>query len=476
MRRGLCFSLLGLALIGTLGTLAGCGRSFLYEEREAWRHEAEVQCLKSGAVKESPALVRVSPIDGPGICGADFPLKVAALGDSPAMAFADEIRPPGSIPRAGAMQPRWPVSQPSARPAEIYAPAPIHSEPMPAPPAYPAPRASDAYQPPPGSENYLRAPGAPRYAEPPRYPTAGAAPGEPLSLRAPGIADLIEADAVRSYPPDRRDSSVMRSYPPDRPNAPRSRPAEREVYSPPPSYPAGPPAASAPKTLPALGPVRSPQFTGSIRPVEVKPNATLACPIVSALDQWISASVQPAAMRWFGQPVAEIKQISAYSCRGMNGQAGARISEHAFGNALDIAAFTLADGRQVVVRTAWNGAPEEQGFLRDVQGAACQQFTTVLAPGSNSFHYDHIHVDLMRRSGGHQICSPAAQSGEVVAARAAQQKGYARRPGPAGITGSIGARPKLADTANVDDDHRWVETEAPAARSETRPRERSRDW
>jgi hypothetical protein len=465
MRRGLGFSLLGLALIGALGTLAGCGRSFLYwQEREAWRHEAEVQCLKSGAVKEGPALVRVSPIDGPGICGADFPLKVAALGESPAMAFADEIRPPGSIPNKGAAQPRWPVSQPSARPAEIYAPAPIFSEPMPAPAAYPAPRASDAYQPPTGSENYLRAPQPQRYGAPPRYPAASTAPGEPLSLRAPGIADLIEADGVRSYPPDRRDTGVMRSYPPDRPS-----------YSPPPSYPAPPPAASAPKTLPALGPVRSPQFTGSIRPVEVKPNATLACPIVSALDQWISASVQPAAMRWFGQPVAEIKQISAYSCRGMNGQAGAKISEHAFGNALDIAAFTLADGRQVVVRTAWNGAPEEQGFLRDVQGAACQQFTTVLAPGSNSFHYDHIHVDLMRRSGGHQICSPAAMSGEVAAARAAQQKGYARGPDANGITGSTGGKRK-PDTANVDDDHRWVETEMPSAPSAGRQRERSRDW
>jgi hypothetical protein len=129
----------------------------------------------------------------------------------------------------------------------------------------------------------------------------------------------------------------------------------------------------------------------------------------------------------------------------------------------------------VVVRTAWNGAPEEQGFLRDVQGAACQQFTTVLAPGSNSFHYDHIHVDLMRRSGGHQICSPAAMSGEVAAARAAQQKGYARRPDAHGITGSIGKR-KPADTANVDDDHRWVETEAPSAPSAARQRERSRDW
>src|SRR6476620_910724 len=128
MRRGLCFSLLGLALTGTL---AGCGRSFLFmEEREPWRHEAEVQCLKSGAVKEGPALVRVSPIEGPGMCGADFPLKVAALGDSPAMAFADDIRPPGSIPKAGASQPRWPVSQPSPQPAEIYAPAPIYSEPM----------------------------------------------------------------------------------------------------------------------------------------------------------------------------------------------------------------------------------------------------------------------------------------------------------------------------------------------------------
>jgi hypothetical protein len=460
MRRGAGFSFAGLIL---LGTLAGCGRSFLFtEEREPWRHEAEVQCLKSGAVKESQALVRISPIEGPGICGADFPLKVAALGDSPAMAFADDIRPPGSIPRTGGSQPRWPVSQQPA-PAEIYAPAPIYSEPV--APAYPAPRASDAYQPPPGSENYLRAPGTARYAEPPRYAAPNVAPGEPLSLRAPGIADLIEADAIRSYPPDRRGSSVVRSYPPDQPayDAPRYGSS---------GSPAGPPAISAPRTVPALGPARGPQFTGAIRPVEVKPAATLACPIVSALDQWISASVQPAAMRWFGQPVAEIKQISAYSCRGMNGQPGAKISEHAFGNALDIAAFTFADGRQVVVRTAWNGAPEEQGFLRDIQGAACQQFTTVLAPGSNSFHYDHIHVDLMRRSGGHQICNPAAMSGEVAAARAAQKKGYARRPDS--ITGTV-ARRKTANSPYEDDEHQYAATDASAARAENAPRGRSRE-
>lgn len=470
MRRGLCFSVAGLAF---LVALAGCGRGFLFvQERDAWRREAEVQCLKSGAVKESPALVRVAPIDGPGMCGADYPLKVAALGESmsAAMAFAEAIRPPGSIP--GVAQPRWPVSQPAVQPVPINRAAPVYGAPV--QPAYRPARSSDVYQPPPGSETYLRAPEAPRYAAPPRYKPS-VAPGEPISLHAPGIADLIEADAIRSYPPDRPNASVVRSYPPDRPvyPAPRSATGERGAYSPP--APAAPPAGSAPRALPALGPVRAPQFTGSIRPVEVKPNATLACPIVSALDQWIAASVQPSAMRWFGQPVAEIKQISAYSCRGMNGQPGARISEHAFGNALDIAAFTLADGRQVVVREAWNGSPEEQGFLHDIQSAACEQFTTVLAPGSNRFHYDHIHVDLMRRSSGNQICQPAAISGEVAAARAAQQKRYARPSGPA-FTGSVAEKRKMANIPSEDDDHRWTQTDAPAPRDYGAPPERSRDW
>jgi hypothetical protein len=100
----------------------------------------------------------------------------------------------------------------------------------------------------------------------------------------------------------------------------------------------------------------------------------------------------------FGARVVEIKQISAYSCRGMNGNSRAHISEHAFGNALDIAGFTLADGRHISVKDGWKGMSEEQGFLRAVQAAACQQFSTVLAPGSNVYHYDHIHVDLMRRA------------------------------------------------------------------------------
>ncbi len=174
----------------------------------------------------------------------------------------------------------------------------------------------------------------------------------------------------------------------------------------------------------------------TIGPVEIKPPATLACPIVSALDAWITEAVQPAALRWFNQPVVEIKQISAYSCRGMNGNPNARISEHAFGNALDIAAFELADGSTVSVQYGWRGTPEEQGFLHDVQLAACQEFTTVLAPGANVYHYNHIHVDLMRRSNGRHICEPAAIPGEVVAERA-RALYTARHPSEPGVTGSI---------------------------------------
>jgi hypothetical protein len=90
------------------------------------------------------------------------------------------------------------------------------------------------------------------------------------------------------------------------------------------------------------------------------------------------------------------------------------------------------------VRDGWKGLPEEQGFLRDVQAAACQQFTTVLAPGSNVYHYDHIHVDLMRRASGRIICEPAAVSGEEVAARSSQRNPYASRE--PFMTGSLGGR------------------------------------
>src|SRR6187551_997922 len=248
-----------LYLVGSLVlvSLAGCGRGFFQSaEREPWRAEAEVACLKSGAVKESAELVRIDPISGPGVCGAEYPLKVAALGENIAsFGFADEsLRPPGSIGN----QPRWPITR--------------------------APAAA----PPQGSyQSYPRA-----YPEPaPRQPTYAAPSNGPISLSAPGTA-AQEDDA--DLPPARA------PYP--APSTPYSQP----TYAQPPAAPQ------------RLGPAQG-NAVGAFGQVSMKPAATLACPIVSALDRWLTDSVQPAAMRWFGVRVVEIKQISAYSCRGMNG-------------------------------------------------------------------------------------------------------------------------------------------------------------
>src|SRR5476651_2297102 len=108
-----------LYLVGSfvLVSLAGCGRGFFQTaEREPWRAEAEIACLKSGTVKENADLVRIDPISGPGACGAEFPLKVAAFGEgSSSFGFADDdLRPPGTISN----QPRWPVApQPQSQPS-----------------------------------------------------------------------------------------------------------------------------------------------------------------------------------------------------------------------------------------------------------------------------------------------------------------------------------------------------------------------
>ncbi|WP_371347676.1 extensin family protein [Ancylobacter sp. IITR112] len=185
--------------------------------------------------------------------------------------------------------------------------------------------------------------------------------------------------------------------------------------------------------------------------VEVSPRATLACPMTSAVDQWVTQDVQPAAMAWFGQPVVKIKQMSSYSCRRMNGAATGKISEHAFGNGLDIGGFVLADGREISVRKDWKGSADARGFLRTVQADACERFTVVLAPGSNIYHYDHIHIDLMRRASGSTTCKPLAQ--RPIPPRLPVYKAPAYKAPPYGAswqTGPMSAGPGGAEPVEAD--------------------------
>jgi hypothetical protein len=217
------------------------------------------------------------------------------------------------------------------------------------------------------------------------------------------------------------------------------------------------PVAQPPaRTLPSLGPAR-PQVAANA--VSVNPPATLACPLVSALDRWISAGVQPAALHWFGVPVTEIKQISAYSCREMVGAGTSHISEHAFGNALDVAGFTLADGRTISVVKGWRGSAEEQGFLHDVQLYACETFNTVLAPGYNAAHYNHIHVDLMRRDSGRRPCRPNAVPGEVVASQVRARYAGKREPAYTGSIGKIDSIGKMILATKAGEDGLYDEDE-----------------
>ncbi|MBN9021086.1 MAG: extensin family protein [Rhizobiales bacterium] len=141
--------------------------------------------------------------------------------------------------------------------------------------------------------------------------------------------------------------------------------------------------------------------------IGIGPDATLGCPITTALEYWMRNSVQPASIAYFGMPIVEIKQISAYSCRTRNSKKGAELSEHAFGNAIDVAGFVLADGRVVTVKSGWNGKPDERAFLREVFTTACASFNTTLGPGA-AYHGDHFHVDLARHndSGTYKYCKP----------------------------------------------------------------------
>ena len=393
MARGVRWYLVSSLVLVALVAVAGCSH-YMLAEREPWRHEAELTCLNSGAVNDTAGRVRIAAIEGPGACGIDYPLRVSALGESGPLSYDDEPVPPGSIPNSSVPRTAMPQNWPGAAPA--IQSNPLSPVPAGAPQSYPPPQSYPSPQP-------------------------AAQIGGPLSLEPPGAAD-DDDDGIPGGPPHPYYGE---------PNAPSTSPAPYPQRSMP-SQAEQPPPASP---IPPLGPPASATAVSSV-PVQVQPPATLACPVMSALDQWIANAVQPAAAHWFHQPVVEIKQISAYSCRGMNGNPNAHISEHAFGNALDVAEFDLADGHKISVQYGWHGTPEEQGFLHDVQAAACEQFTTVLAPGANVYHYNHIHVDLMRHYNGRHICEPSAIPGEVAAARARSQ--FAERHyGDPRVTGSI---------------------------------------
>jgi hypothetical protein len=135
------------------------------------------------------------------------------------------------------------------------------------------------------------------------------------------------------------------------------------------------------------------------RRVSVKPAAILRCPMASALAEWIRSDIAPLAER-LGSAISDLDNFDSFECRGRNRIVGAKLSEHGRANALDVRAFKFADGSLISLtdRTV------PRGLRESVLHSACTRFSTVLGPGSDWYHEDHIHLDLMERRGNYRIC------------------------------------------------------------------------
>ena len=87
--------------------------------------------------------------------------------------------------------------------------------------------------------------------------------------------------------------------------------------------------------------------------------------------------------------------VGHYACRNRNSAKTGRLSEHAFGRAIDIGTIALNNGRQITVLNGWR-KPKEGRILKRAHAAACGTFGTVLGPNANKFHQDHFHFDTAR--------------------------------------------------------------------------------
>lgn len=125
--------------------------------------------------------------------------------------------------------------------------------------------------------------------------------------------------------------------------------------------------------------------------------ARVHCDTARALHQWVESGVRPAVGQT-GGGLSSLRVVADYSCRTRNNRPGARLSEHSFGRAIDIAGIGLADGTEMTVLTDWNGQYARQ--LRAMWRAACGPFGTVLGPEADRFHLDHFHFDVAQYRSG----------------------------------------------------------------------------
>lgn len=148
------------------------------------------------------------------------------------------------------------------------------------------------------------------------------------------------------------------------------------------------------------------RLTAPIPDVVIEGGAVMRCSTARALALWVHDFVRPAAGALPGAPrLNGMITGTTYDCRGRIGSdPAARLSEHAFGNAIDIAALTFSDGSTLPIQPRTDDGNLAEAFQRALRGTACLYFTTVLGPGTDPAHADHLHLDIRDRKGDWRLC------------------------------------------------------------------------
>jgi hypothetical protein len=148
------------------------------------------------------------------------------------------------------------------------------------------------------------------------------------------------------------------------------------------------------------------KVTEALPGIRLKPDGVFRCPVALALARWMKGTVIPAAAVAAADQgrITTINQASSYICRLRNSAETGKISEHARGNAVDIASFSFEKGEDIAVKPRREDSTLIGAFQRTVSAAGCLYFTTVLDPESDAAHETHFHLDVLERKGGYRYC------------------------------------------------------------------------
>ena len=141
--------------------------------------------------------------------------------------------------------------------------------------------------------------------------------------------------------------------------------------------------------------------------VSIEPEAIMSCRAAESLARWVKEALVPAAQSHFGVAPTVIVHGSTYVCRPRNNVAGAKLSEHAHANAVDVASIRFAERDSIGIGVNDAGSAGAT-FEDEIRAAACDHFTTVLGPGSDAAHALHLHFDMAKRRGGYRLCELGA--------------------------------------------------------------------